>query len=519
MRRFTIVVLVSVLAGCSSKDEDPDPGAPPPPLAVYSGPENPAGATVNPPDIQAVLQICVAAGPDQGVDIQSITFSDIGGGDPAKLRYAILMRDDGTTAGAYDAGDTVIDPGRAFSGNSVTFTPWGTYTVAAGVTEKWILAYRWWGVSNGSFRATLDPSGQVSAQGNFSLSPITASGWAFQGNLFTVAYGIPATWASIPASGGPSGLKDHAGVYYPANETMAFFGGATAGPGTGVATTYILSTGTQGSESWTTPGGSSPPARHGHVAVYHASSHTMIVFGGVDNDTSTYPNGVALNDTWSMELGGAGAGTWTQDTTSGTPPPGLWHATAAFDSTGNRLIVFGGRDSAGTQYNTTWVLDFGYIPNPTWYTQATTSAPSPRWDAAAVVDPVSNTMLLFGGAFDQTTPATTLYYSDSFLLDLSTWQWTQLSPSQSPSVRHGMAFGHDPVNRLFVIFGGFGTPNPGPSAVGDVFYFDFASQDWNPVTASGTAHGPGAGAAGAFDPENNRLIVNGSGSPGTSELR
>jgi hypothetical protein len=458
------------------------------------------------------------------VDIQSVTFSDIGGGDPAKVRWAALLRDDGTTAGAYDIGDSFIDSqARLFSGSSVTFTPSPTYTVPAGTTEKWILVYRWWGVSNGAFRARLDPSTQITAQGHVSFQPITASGLAFQGNLFTLPSTIPSTWASLSASGGPSGLKDHTAIYYPGNDTMVFFGGGTgiAGTGTGTDTTYILATGNPGSETWTTltPSGPTPSARAGHVAVYDAPGQSMIVFGGVDNDTSTYPNGNALNDVWSLALGGAGAGVWTQITPSGTPPPGLIHCTAAYDPTGNRVIIFGGRDNAGTQNNTTWVLDLSGIPSPSWSAPVTSSDPSPRWDAAAVVDTASNSLLLFGGTYSQSIPVMTFFYSDTFLLDLSTWQWTQISPSQSPSNRRGMAFGHDPVNRLFYIFGGFGTSNPMPSAVGDVFYFDFGSQDWNPITPGGTAHGPGAGAAGAFDITNNRFIVNGGGSPGTSELR
>ncbi len=143
MHRLACVLALLLVAGCTEEEDRPAP-QPVNALTVALGPENPAGGAVAAPATLAVLQIALTAGPSEGVDITSVTFTDVGNGNTSKIRWAALLLDSGTTAGAFDPGDVYIDPTtRAFSGQAVTFALDSPRTIAAGATETSTRACAW----------------------------------------------------------------------------------------------------------------------------------------------------------------------------------------------------------------------------------------------------------------------------------------------------------------------------------------------------------------------------------------
>src|SRR5439155_1684446 len=100
------------------------------------------------------------------------------------------------------------------------------------------------------------------------------------------------------------------------------------------------------------------------------------------------------NDVWALSL--AGAPQWSRLTVSGPGPAARYLHTAIYDSVGDRMIVFGGRDSAAAR-NDVWALTLGAAPSWTQL-QPGGAVPGARYGQSAVYDPVRNRMLMFGGS-------------------------------------------------------------------------------------------------------------------------
>ncbi|MHC5040176.1 MAG: Kelch repeat-containing protein, partial [Planctomycetota bacterium] len=421
-------------------------------LAVAPGPNMPPGLAVTIPSTIAVLQISLTTGPTEDISISSITFNDIGGGLIGNVRGAHLLKDDGGTPGVYDPGPTTPDTPlilqNLFQGRTLTFNFSPAQQITKSTTENWILVYDWNQGTAGTYQATLDPATQINATGTFSMALVNPTGSAVQGNVFSLTgtAPLPTTWTPLPSIGGPAQMIYASGVYDVLNQRLLVFAGTNSPNISGGATqlTFALNTAAIGAESWSplSPGGVLPPVRYGHTAVVDTTGQQMIIFGGYDNVS---PNPNTQNDTHALSLSGGGNGTWAQIVPVSGSGPARAHAAAVYDSIGNRMIVFGGFDNAGTANNGTHILNLG--SSPTWTTQATTNTPSPRAGHIAAYDTTSNKMLIFGG-WNGTT-----YYNDTHLLDLSTWQWTPLAPATPPSVRAEMAFGDDGSNRRLFIFG------------------------------------------------------------------
>lgn len=113
-----------------------------------------------------------------------------------------------------------------------------------------------------------------------------------------------------------------------------------------------------GSPTWLKllPAGALPSPRANHAAVYDSTSNKMIVFGGQDGCCNPQHT---VGDVWvlSNANGLGGPPIWTSLNPSGGPPPAQANTTAVYDSASNRMTVFGGSpnlSNAGT--NAVWVL-------------------------------------------------------------------------------------------------------------------------------------------------------------------
>ncbi|MFX0204847.1 MAG: Kelch repeat-containing protein, partial [Candidatus Hodarchaeota archaeon] len=126
------------------------------------------------------------------------------------------------------------------------------------------------------------------------------------------------------------------------------------------------------------------------------------------------------DDTWVYDLI---SNTWTQMNPSTKPPARCYHS-MAFDSSSGKVILFGGRGGPTLYLSDTWVYDL----NSNSWTQMTPSThPSGRAGYSMVYDITSNKVILFGGSRDYT------YYADTWAYDHNSSQWTNLKPQNNPA--------------------------------------------------------------------------------------
>lgn len=129
--------------------------------------------------------------------------------------------------------------------------------------------------------------------------------------------------------------------------------------------------------------GVGPLARCLHAACYDAQRHRMIMYAGQNNDGP-------LEDIWALDLD---TNTWT-DLTPAVRPAGRYFSPIIYDPANHRVTMFGGQGFFGLS-NEAWVFDL-------WtrlWTQLSPSGtpPTPRAGSAAIYDDANDRMIIFGG--------------------------------------------------------------------------------------------------------------------------
>jgi hypothetical protein len=252
----------------------------------------------------------------------------------------------------------------------------------------------------------------------------------------------------IVNSGFPPLRANHTAVYDQTNNRMIVFGGC------GDLECFYLplndtwfltnANGTGGTPAWTelTPSGTLPSPRVYHNAVYDATNNRMIVFSG-DNGV------VSFSDVWVLTnangLGGTPA--WTQLSPTCGPPDALDGSTAVYDPATNSLIVFSG----GNFVNSVWKLSNanGLGGRPAWtnlIANRTAGSPPGRILAAAIYDSTNNRMTVFGGGSGGgfTNPDFDFaVLADAWVLSSAngtggTPAWTKLHPGVAGDGRQGV---------------------------------------------------------------------------------
>lgn len=259
---------------------------------------------------------------------------------------------------------------------------------------------------------------------------------------------------------------------------------------------------------WTklSPSGSLPPTRDSHTAVYDSTSDRMIVFGGRNSN-------LPLNDYWVLKDAAAANVAWSAVPTS-SPKERLGH-TAVYNDQSNLMTIFGGSfNSTGSALiSDLWrVSNADALAGVQWNSQGS-AGPSARWGHAAVYDEASDTMVVFGGS----TGTGQTMSNEVWVLDRATTVspgWRALAPSGGPSVRCCMAVSYDSENRRMILFGGSGFNQSGSAVFGDLwtltFNAAFTTATWQELTPSvGTAPSARCCAASLWD--GSKLLLFGGG--------
>lgn len=183
-----------------------------------------------------------------------------------------------------------------------------------------------------------------------------SSGSTVFSDVWACALGLPPAWSKIAIQGlVPVPRAAATGLYDRLRDRLIIFGGFN----TSSSQSDLLALDLSVSPSpWAdiTPPGASPAARSAAAAVYDAQRDRLLVFGGVSGRAS----GTSFNDTWTLPLATPGT-PWSPTTAEGTVPSARYACAAAWDSTGDRLVVAGGTvllDGTPTDMRDTWWLHF-----------------------------------------------------------------------------------------------------------------------------------------------------------------
>jgi hypothetical protein len=258
------------------------------------------------------------------------------------------------------------------------------------------------------------------------------------------------------AAGSPPARSGHSTAYDSANNRLIVFGGCSASCAPVLNDVWVLTNanGLGGTPVWTevSPGGG-PAPRTNSAATYDPVQNQLIVVGGQDgssNPCSTF------SDTWYLiNANGLGTSSWQMQNLLG-PVPGANGASVVLDPTTGFLTLFGGTglvNGVCTVTNTVSILQVG-----SWapvIAEGAAGSPPARSFQSAVYDTVGGRMLIFGGV-----DVSGNYLNDVWSLSNASGfasAWSKLSPTGGPPpARSGQAAVFDPASRRMTIFGGSG---------------------------------------------------------------
>jgi len=275
------------------------------------------------------------------------------------------------------------------------------------------------------------------------------------------------SWLPVRTGGTlPPGRSGHTAIYDPVGHQMVIFAGRAASGKVADVWSFNLAT-----DAWQqlSPSGVPPGPRAWHTAAYCPTRHSMVVVDG-RSDVAPY------DEVYELLLDSM---KWRLVSVGGSHPTPRWGHAMEYDPTSNRMIVFGGENAGGVQMNDVWALDLA--PGSETWTELSTSGqpPSLRAAMASCFDAEARKFFIFGGSY---YPGYFIFYNDLHVLDLGSLLWTELYPSGSlPTERRCAAGAYDFSNRNFVVFAGqsyydwendtyyVGTGSPGAS-------------EWQPAT-------------------------------------
>lgn len=207
-------------------------------------------------------------------------------------------------------------------------------------------------------------------------------------------------------------------------------------------------------------------------------------------------------DTWSFSFA---TENWTNLT--GTTRPGAREAPAFAVGNGVALL-YGGVDPnvTGTGeliYSDTWLLN---LSTGTWRQISVASSPGPLLGAGLVWDPARSEFLLFGGCYPCVSSVWAFTPSNS--------TWSLVAPSgPMPAPRRDASWTWEAGRQLAILFGGAN----GTTTFNDTFFFDPASGLWTELASS---VGPAPRSSAASDlfavPGNETLFLTGGGTAGAA---
>lgn len=392
--------------------------------------------------------------------------------------------------------------------STMTFDPHTNAAVALALNPP-LDAASTWAIGSGSWKqqrqTTVSPHLLVAslAYDDATKSVVLFGGIGFQeiaGAIYETAVDETWTWngeawtEAHPLAAPPATLNA-AMAYDAATRQVVLFGGYVVDPATGglvpSGQTWVWN-GTTWSRAETA---AHPSPRAGAVAAYDSTRHRVVLFGGFGGNGCT-PNAARAcgdqSDTWTWD-----GTSWSQVASSG--PPARAVEGLADDATTHTVVLFGGAfdnsDGTFTAANDTWSWN-----GSNWAAQHPADVPDARAEPAMSFD--GNGVGLFGGE--------TIIQSQGFLDDTWTWNGADWAADHAtPSPRDGAAAAFDQQRNQLVVFGGDRYPSEGitqlVAAVGETWTWD-ASSGWRKQHPS-RSPSPGAYGTMAYDGATGQVVL------------
>jgi hypothetical protein len=450
------------------------------------------------------LGLTVALDNFENGTLTGMTLTASGTGNDATMVSSVDLWVDVNSNGLVDAGDVQLGSSATFSADDGTAAFTFSRAFTASQTEDWMAVVNfnttavWVGLT---FRVSVAQASDVSGTGQTTGSPLIVTGPPIDGG-YRVIEGI---WSLISPGGTAPGARfGQLCVYDSTGGRMilfAGFGGTWPTAVTPYNDTWELTL-TPGSETWTLllSGATSPTcpspftgpiyARVWHDGCYDSANNQVIMTGGRCMSGTAW-----FNDVWALSLGATPA--WTQLSPS-TSPPGRALFQAAYDSTNGRMLLFGGFSTNGTvssYYQDTWELTLG--TTPAWNQITTSNDPAGRCGHSVAYDSGSGRLLILGGD----SGSTTAFLQDAHTLLMSSGAWTAQANASAQRTYHKAAM--DVAGKQALITGGGNLS----ALFNDVLCYNFPTDTWIAVTATGTAPAIRYHHSVLWDSQNNRLIV------------
>jgi hypothetical protein len=213
---------------------------------------------------------------------------------------------------------------------------------------------------------------------------------------------------------------------------------------------------------------------------------------------------------------------WVQLQPRGEAPPGRFNNTAVYDSTTDRLIIFGGftQPICCAATNDVWVLTSadGHGGPRMWANLipgGSAGAPPPTAAASAVYDSRSNRMIVFGGQnADRGISSGDLWMLKNANGSGGIPSWSKIVVAgATPSPRQNHQAVYDPSSNRMIIVGGLEFSGGNLMLLNDVWVLSNANgtgpqpPQWTQLSPQGTAPTPRHAFAVAFDAQHNRLSI------------
>ena len=228
--------------------------------------------------------------------------------------------------------------------------------------------------------------------------------------------------------------------------------------------------------AWAQP--SRPVVRMWHELVYDDERQAVLLVNGSSSGGTSDSGTVELWE-WTGE-------DWKP--ISGDGPPWRGFASAAFDAHRNVLVVYGGLQEGGVQFDETWEWD------GTEWTRRDVPGPGFREAPGMTFDPVRGVVVLFGGA-----------QNGAMMGDTWTWdgrEWKNAGIT-GPQPRFPAALSYDGTRREVVLFGGHAIDENGFRTFCDTWTWN--GSRWQELDRTGPSARDGARSA--FDTETGKTLV------------
>lgn len=329
-------------------------------------------------------------------------------------------------------------------------------------------------------------------------------------NLFAFALRPEPSWTPLGAGELPSPRFGHASMVDASGDRAFVFGGVAPSDPSKANLEYLndvwsVSLADPGAWKRIDPVDGSPSPRHEPAGIYDPIRRRLVVFGGwriQPDESETF-----LDDLWVLDLDGSPR--WTQVVATGGGPSGRRGHTAVLDPLRDRMIVFGGATASGYP-GETWAL---HLADPMrWELLASEEdGPGGRWEPGMVLDPARDRLVLSGGSLGKDSHRGTWTFS------LGEDRWSELPTlGYSPAyARQGATW--DPVGDRMIAMGGIAAYGDVITVSGGAWAFEPTPQPtWTFMGIGGDRHYATLGSTAIYDPRRDRILCFG-GSPGLIE--